>query len=175
MKIYTNELGHMTNMATMRIYGKNLKKSSSLEPIDRWPWSFVYSIVYASTTKIVQIITLGWPWHILRQGQIWLLYGKKWKLFIFFGNCCSLRSQSCLKHSTKWGNEVEWVSKVKVILLLWSKFTQISKLNVWLLACILRWAIQGLLALLLWYFAVSMNPRKLKSRNIFLFLSKNRH
>ena len=27
MKIYTNELGHMTNMATMPIYGKNLKKS----------------------------------------------------------------------------------------------------------------------------------------------------
>ena len=35
MKIYTNELGHMTNMATMPIYGKNLKKSSSPEPIDR--------------------------------------------------------------------------------------------------------------------------------------------
>ena len=33
MKIYTNELGHMTNMP---IYGKNLKKSSSsIEPIDR--------------------------------------------------------------------------------------------------------------------------------------------
>ena len=32
MKINTNELGHMTNMA---IYGKNLKKSSSPEPIDR--------------------------------------------------------------------------------------------------------------------------------------------
>ena len=31
MKIYTNELGHMTNMP---IYGKNLKKSSSPEPID---------------------------------------------------------------------------------------------------------------------------------------------
>ena len=26
MKIYTNELGNMTNMATMPIYGKNLKK-----------------------------------------------------------------------------------------------------------------------------------------------------
>ena len=26
MKIYTNELGHMTNMVTMPIYGKNLKK-----------------------------------------------------------------------------------------------------------------------------------------------------
>ena len=25
MKIYTNKLGHMTNMATMPIYGKNLK------------------------------------------------------------------------------------------------------------------------------------------------------
>ena len=62
LKIYTNELGHMTNMAAMPIYGKNLKKSSSPEPIDRWPWNFVYSIVYASTTKIVQIITLGWPW-----------------------------------------------------------------------------------------------------------------
>ena len=36
MKIYTNELGHMTNMAAMPIYGKNLKiSSSSTEPIDR--------------------------------------------------------------------------------------------------------------------------------------------
>ena len=34
MKIYTNELGHMTNMAAMPIYGKNLKKSSP-EPLDR--------------------------------------------------------------------------------------------------------------------------------------------
>ena len=33
MKIYTNELGHMTNMAAMTIYYKNLKKSSP-EPID---------------------------------------------------------------------------------------------------------------------------------------------
>ena len=42
MKINTNELGHMTNMAAMPIYGKNLKKSSSPEPIDRCPcqiWS----------------------------------------------------------------------------------------------------------------------------------------
>ena len=34
MKIYTNKLGHMINMADMPIYGKNLKKSSSPEPID---------------------------------------------------------------------------------------------------------------------------------------------
>ena len=35
MKIYTNELGHMTNMAAMPIYSKNLKKASSLEPVDQ--------------------------------------------------------------------------------------------------------------------------------------------
>ena len=31
--LYTNELGHMTNMAARPIYGKNFKKSSA-EPID---------------------------------------------------------------------------------------------------------------------------------------------
>ena len=35
MKICTNELDHMTNMAAMPIYGKNLKKSSFPEPIDK--------------------------------------------------------------------------------------------------------------------------------------------
>ena len=35
MKIYTNEVGHMTKMAAMPIYDKNLKKSSSPEPIDQ--------------------------------------------------------------------------------------------------------------------------------------------
>ena len=34
MKIYTNELGHMTNMAAMPMYGKNVKKSSSPEATD---------------------------------------------------------------------------------------------------------------------------------------------
>ena len=60
----------MTKVAAMPIYGKNLKKSSSPEPSDRWPWNLVCSIMYTSTTKIVQIITLGWPWPILCQGQI---------------------------------------------------------------------------------------------------------
>ena len=35
MKINTNELGHMTNMAAMPIYGKKLKKSSTQEPVDQ--------------------------------------------------------------------------------------------------------------------------------------------
>ena len=49
----------MTNMAAMPIYIKNLIKSSSPEPTDRWPWNLVCSIMYTSTTKIIQIITLG--------------------------------------------------------------------------------------------------------------------
>ena len=32
MKVCSNDLGHMTSMAAMLIYGINLKKSSSLEP-----------------------------------------------------------------------------------------------------------------------------------------------
>ena len=35
MKINTNELGHMTKMAAMPIYGKNLKNFSSPEPTDQ--------------------------------------------------------------------------------------------------------------------------------------------
>ena len=34
-KSCSNGLGHMTNMAAMPIYGKNLKKSSSPEQLDR--------------------------------------------------------------------------------------------------------------------------------------------
>ena len=98
---------------------------------DRWPLNLVCNIVCACTTKIIQIMTLGWPWLISHQGQIWShwhLYGKKWKLLVF-GNYCSLWSQRCLKHSTKWVNEVECVSKVKVILWPWSKITQILMLK----------------------------------------------
>ena len=34
MKIYINDFDHMTNMAAMPIYDKNIKKSSSPEPMD---------------------------------------------------------------------------------------------------------------------------------------------
>ena len=76
-----------------------------------------------------------WPWVDLdpfyakvKFGQIGFSMGKS-ENYLFFGNYCSLGSQSCLKHSTKWVYEVEWVSKVKVILWPWSKVTQISKLK----------------------------------------------
>ena len=38
------------------------------------------SIGYSSPTTFVQMMTLGWPWPIVRQGRIWspmLLYGKR--------------------------------------------------------------------------------------------------
>ena len=35
MKIYTNEMGLITNMAAIPIYGKKLKKPSASEPIER--------------------------------------------------------------------------------------------------------------------------------------------
>ena len=87
MKIYTNELGHMTNMAAMPIYGKNIKKSSSPEPVDWWSWNFVCSIVYASTTKVVQIL----PWVNLdtfyakvKFGDIGICMGKSENYLFFF-------------------------------------------------------------------------------------------
>ena len=85
-KVCSNGPGHMTKVAAMPVYGTNLKKSSPPEPKGRWPWNLVCSIGCWSTTKFVQMMTLRWPWPILRHGQIWslmLLYGKKIKLWIF--------------------------------------------------------------------------------------------
>ena len=84
--VCSNSPGHMTNMATMPMYGKNLKKSYSLEPKGQWPWNLVCIIGCSSTTKFAQMMSLGWPWPILQQGQIWsliLLYGKKGKTMDF--------------------------------------------------------------------------------------------
>ena len=69
------------------IYGKDLKKSS-LEPKGWWPWVLVHVCIIGclSTTKFAQMMTLGWPWPILWQGQIWslmLLYGEKGKTMDF--------------------------------------------------------------------------------------------
>ena len=44
MKIHEHDAGHMTKMATKTIYGKNLQKSSSPEPLDRFSRNLVCSI-----------------------------------------------------------------------------------------------------------------------------------
>ena len=85
-KVSSTGQGHMTKMAAMPIYGKNIKKSS-LEPKGWRPWKLICNIEYLSTAKYVQMMTLGWPWPILLgQGQflsLMLLYGKKVKQWIF--------------------------------------------------------------------------------------------
>ena len=86
MKVCSNGPGRMTKIAAMPIYRKNFKKSSSPEQNGWWPWNLVCSTVCMSTTKFIQMMTLGWRWPFLRQGQIWslmLLYGKKVKQWIF--------------------------------------------------------------------------------------------
>ena len=125
-KVYSNGLGHMTKTTAIpiHVYGKNMKNSSSLEPKGRWPWKSVCSIKCSSTTKFVQMMILGWPWPILRQGQIWspmLLYGEKLKQWIFSRNYCSLWYKNWCMQSTKWVHEAFLVPKVKVIDWPWSK------------------------------------------------------
>ena len=41
MKICQRDAGHMTKMAAMPIYGRNLKNSSSTEPAGRFPLNLV--------------------------------------------------------------------------------------------------------------------------------------
>ena len=97
-KVWSNGLYHLTKLAAMPIYGKNIKKSYSLEPKGGWPWKLVCSIGYSSTAKLGQMMSLGWPWPVLCQCQIWslmFLYGKKVKQWIFFfRNSCSLLYKS---------------------------------------------------------------------------------
>ena len=152
LKVWSNGLGHMTKMAAMPIYGKNLKKSSSLEPKGRWPWKLVCSFGYSSNTKFVQMMTLGWPWPILWHGQIWslmLLYGKRVKQWIFLRNYVvyNIKIGRCW-WSTKWGHENLWVPQVKVIHWPWSKslrfninfFSSIT--TDFHVSSALRWAVQ---------------------------------
>ena len=109
-KVWSNGLGHMTKLATMRIYGKNLKKPSSLEPKGWW---LKVGMQHWGTPLLPSLFKwwLVWPWPIIRQGQIWspmLLYGKKVKQWIFFRNYCSLwyeprheKTCFCLMRTTK--------------------------------------------------------------------------
>ena len=86
---------------------------SSPEPKGWLPWNLVCSIGCSSTSQFVQLMTLGWPWPILQQAQIWplmLLYGKKVKLW-FFKNYCRLWFET----SNRW---LKW--QVSVDIKTWS-------------------------------------------------------
>ena len=83
-KVWSNGVGHMTKMAAMPIYDKNIKKNifSGTKRSINLKVGMQHWVLEYSTTKFVQMMTLGWPWPNLWQGQIWslaLLYGKKVK------------------------------------------------------------------------------------------------
>ena len=78
-KVCSNGPGHITKMAAMPIYGKNLKKSSSLEPKGWWPLNLVCRIGCSSTTKYLQMMTLSWPWTFLQQSQNLVPYAFIWE------------------------------------------------------------------------------------------------
>ena len=59
MKIYINESGHMTNMAAMPIYNKNLKNLLLQNQLNDDLETYYVVLSIKSTTKIVQIMTLG--------------------------------------------------------------------------------------------------------------------
>ena len=147
MKIHQHLAGHITKMAAMPIYGKNPLNPSFQEPLGRFWWNFVWSIRDLSPLLFVQIITLGWPWPILRQGQIlqlrqlcnlwqwWIL----WKLF----------------HPVTWNlvNKVNWMSNWRIM----SNQGQglLSHVYLGFVCCVLiqvqdiRWAFTG--PLVLWF------------------------
>ena len=110
----------MTNMATMPIYAKNLKKSSSQKPIKWWPEKTWY---VALSMRVLPWLLKLWAWIYLDLFFIKVKFG-------CIGFC--MGESDFFFHSAKWVNEVEWVSKVKVILWPWPKVIQISKLSVWL-------------------------------------------
>ena len=85
-KIWWHDAGHMTKMASTPIYCKTLQKSSSPDSAGWFPRNLVCSIGDSTPSKFVQLMTLGWPWPILRHGQIlwlWLYCKKKWRKWIF--------------------------------------------------------------------------------------------
>ena len=129
MKINTNELGHMTKMAAMPIYGKNLKNLLLQNQLtnDLVTWYVALCMwILPRLFKLSPWVDLDPFYAKVKFGHIGFCMGKS-ENYLFFRNYCSLRSQSCLKLSAKWVFEVGWISKVKVILWPWSKVTQISK------------------------------------------------
>ena len=67
-------------------------QKSSLEPVGWLPWNLVCSIWNSGPSWFVQMMTLGWPWPILWQGQIWM------HAFVWGKNCLTLGQlkQNCI-------------------------------------------------------------------------------
>ena len=93
MKIYTNELGHMTNMATMPIYGKTLKnlllQKQQADDVENW--------YVALSMQVLPRLFKLWPWVDLdlfyvkvKFGHIGFCMGKSENYLFFFETIAAL-------------------------------------------------------------------------------------
>ena len=83
-KVCSNGPGHMTSVVAMLIYGKNLKKSYGTKRLMTLKVGMQHQEL--EYYQVVLMMTLGWPWPILRPDQIWslmLLYRKSGKTMDF--------------------------------------------------------------------------------------------
>ena len=123
MKVCSNGPGHMTKvatmpkMATMPIYVKNMKNSSSLEPKGRWPWKLICSIEYLNTTKIVQIMT----YFMARSNFVPYVFVLEDRKTIDFSETIVVYDIKIGRLSQLMSTWSLWVPKVKVIYWPWSK------------------------------------------------------
>ena len=94
MKTYINELGHMTNMAAMPIYGKNLKNLLLQKqlPDDLETWYVALSMgVLPRLFKLRPWVDLDLFYVKVKFGYIGFCMGES-ENYLFFGNYCSLMS-----------------------------------------------------------------------------------
>ena len=88
----SNDHGHMTNMAPMPMYSKNLKTSSP-EPLGWLAWNLISSVSWLSITKFLQMVTSCWLWPLSwsnlvlgilkREKTMHCIYSKQWYLVIW--------------------------------------------------------------------------------------------
>ena len=83
-KICSNGPGHMTKMATMPIYGQNLKKSFSPEPKGRWWYAALGAQVLPSLFKWWPGDDLDLFYGKVKFEPLCFCLGKKVKQWIFF-------------------------------------------------------------------------------------------
>ena len=109
MKIYINELGHMINMATMPIYGITLKnlllQNQFTDDLETWYVALCMRVL-PKLFKLLPWVDLDPFYAMVKFGHIGFYVGKS-ENYLFFGNYCSLGSQSCLTHLVHRVNEVE--------------------------------------------------------------------
>ena len=96
-KVCSNGPGHMTKMATLPVYGKNLKKSSSPEPkrpmtlkIGMQHWVLKYYQVCLNDDTGLTMTYITARSNLVPYAFVW----ENGKTMDFFKNCCSLWYQS---------------------------------------------------------------------------------